>query len=92
MVLDNMIIDVNSTGLGEYHSIPIGNLCYRCPSGGDLDQGLRRTEAMVSIPYGVCPRIRECTPDGLISPTTCVYYTTRFKPVETTDKMEIQYS
>ncbi|CAH1420098.1 unnamed protein product [Lactuca virosa] len=73
MVLDNKIIEVKSTGLGEYHSIPIGNVCYRCTTG-DSAQGLR-TGAMVSIPCGVCPRIRECTPDGLISPTTCVYYT-----------------
>ena len=74
MVLDNMIIDVTSTGLGEYHSIPIGKLCYRCPPAGDLSQG-PITGAMVSIPCGVCPRIRQCTPDGLISPSTCVYYT-----------------
>ncbi|KAK9052898.1 hypothetical protein SSX86_029528 [Deinandra increscens subsp. villosa] len=72
MVLDNMIIDVKSTGLGEYHSIPIGKLCYRCPPG-DVNQGPKKG-ALVSIPCGVCPRIRECTPDGLISPTTCVYY------------------
>ncbi|KAI3713669.1 hypothetical protein L1987_72252 [Smallanthus sonchifolius] len=73
MVLDNIIIDVKSTGLGEYHSIPVGSLCYRCPPG-DLNQG-PRTGAMASIPCGICPRIRECTPDGLISPATCVYYT-----------------
>lgn len=72
MVLDNKIIDVKSTGLGEYHSIPIGKICYRCPAG-DLGQGL--TGVMQSIPCGVCPRIRQCTPDGLISPSTCVYYT-----------------
>ncbi|KAL8266846.1 hypothetical protein R6Q59_004190 [Mikania micrantha] len=72
MVLDNMIIDVKSTGLGEYHSIPVGKLCYRCPPG-DLNKG-PKTGAMVSIPCGICPRISECTPDGLISPTTCVYY------------------
>ncbi|KAF5753742.1 putative RNA polymerase Rpc34, winged helix-like DNA-binding domain superfamily [Helianthus annuus] len=73
MVLDNMIIDVKSTGLGEYHSIPVGQVCYRCPPG-DLNKG-PKTGALVSIPCGICPRIRECTPDGLISPTTCVYYT-----------------
>ncbi|KAL4579124.1 hypothetical protein LXL04_015260 [Taraxacum kok-saghyz] len=73
LVLDNMIIDVKSTGIGEYHGIPIGKICYRCPVG-DLGQSLK-AGAMVSIPCGVCPRIRECTPGGLISPTTCVYYT-----------------
>lgn len=73
MVLDNMIIDVTSTGLGEYYSIPIGKLCYRCPPAGDSSQG-PITGAMVSIPCGICPRIRRCTPDGVISPSTCVYY------------------
>ncbi|XP_071696171.1 uncharacterized protein [Rutidosis leptorrhynchoides] len=73
MVLDNMIIDVKSTGLGEYHSIPVGKVCYRCPPG-DVSKG-PTTGAMVSIPCGVCPRIKQCTPDGLISPSTCVYYT-----------------
>ncbi|KAI7739811.1 hypothetical protein M8C21_024275 [Ambrosia artemisiifolia] len=72
MVLENIIIDVKSTGLGEYHSIPIGKVCYRCPPG-DPNKG-PKAGALVSIPCGICPRIRECTPDGLISPSTCVYY------------------
>ncbi|KAI3756136.1 hypothetical protein L1987_55950 [Smallanthus sonchifolius] len=72
MVLENMIIEVKSTGHGEYHLIPVGNVCYRCPVG-DLNPALERG-AMASIPCGVCPRIRDCTPDGLISPSTCVYY------------------
>ncbi|KAJ0807576.1 putative RNA polymerase Rpc34, winged helix-like DNA-binding domain superfamily [Helianthus annuus] len=38
MVLDNMIIDVKSTGLGEYHSIPVGQVCYRRPPS-DLNKG-----------------------------------------------------
>lgn len=70
MVLDNMIIDVKSTGLAEYHKIPIGQVCYRCIAGDKAPL----TGAMVSIPCGVCPRIRQCTPDGLISPSTCVYF------------------
>ncbi|KAI3804597.1 hypothetical protein L1987_26272 [Smallanthus sonchifolius] len=74
MVLENLIIEVKSTGHGhgEYHLIPVGNVCYRCPVG-NLNQGLERG-AMALIPCGVCPRIRYCTPDGLISPGTCVYY------------------
>ncbi|MFS7922893.1 putative RNA polymerase Rpc34, winged helix-like DNA-binding domain superfamily [Helianthus anomalus] len=74
MVLENLIIEVKSSGHGEYHSIPVGNVCYRCPVG-NLEQGGPDRGAMASIPCGVCPRIRECTPDGLISPNTCVYYT-----------------
>nr|XP_043606954.1 DNA-directed RNA polymerase III subunit RPC6-like [Erigeron canadensis]XP_043606955.1 DNA-directed RNA polymerase III subunit RPC6-like [Erigeron canadensis]XP_043606956.1 DNA-directed RNA polymerase III subunit RPC6-like [Erigeron canadensis] len=73
MVLDNMIIDVKSTGLAEYHSIPIGKVCYRRPPG-DINKG-PKMGALVSIPCGVCPRMRQCTPNGLISPSTCVYYT-----------------
>ncbi|PWA92030.1 protein kinase superfamily protein [Artemisia annua] len=60
-----MIIDVKSTGLAEYHKIPVGQECYRCIAGDKAPI----TGAMVSIPCGVCPRIRQCTPDGLISPT-----------------------
>ncbi|GJZ52229.1 DNA-directed RNA polymerase III subunit RPC6-like protein [Tanacetum coccineum] len=70
MVFDNMIIDVKSTGLEEYHKIPVGQECYRCIPGDNKPI----TGAMVTIPCGVCPRIRQCTPDGLISPSTCVYF------------------
>ncbi|KAM0071182.1 putative RNA polymerase Rpc34 [Helianthus debilis subsp. tardiflorus] len=73
MVLDNMIIDVKRAGLGEYHSNPVGQVYYRCPPA-DLNKG-PKIGALVSIPCGICPRIRECASDGLISPTTCVYYT-----------------
>lgn len=74
MVLDNEILEVKSNGLAEYHSIPVGEICYRCAPGGGLGE-VSETGAMVSIPCGVCPRINICTPDGVISPTTCVYYT-----------------
>lgn len=30
--------------------------------------------AFTSIPCGVCPVFNECTPDGPVSPATCVYY------------------
>ncbi|MFS7930119.1 putative RNA polymerase Rpc34 [Helianthus anomalus] len=73
MVLDNMIIDVKSARLGEYHSIHVGQVCYKCPPG-DLNKG-PKTGALISISYRIFPRIKECTSDGLISPTTCVYYT-----------------
>lgn len=74
MVLDNEILEVKSTGLAEYHSIPIGEVCYRCVTGVGIGQA-QKTGAMASIPCGVCPRISMCTPDGIISPSTCVYYT-----------------
>ncbi|KAK3019969.1 hypothetical protein RJ639_003016 [Escallonia herrerae] len=73
MVLDNQIIEVKSTGLTEYHSIPLGKVCYRCAPVGAVAQDTG-AGAMASIPCGVCPRIRQCTPDGKISPSTCIYF------------------
>ncbi|PWA52395.1 winged helix-turn-helix DNA-binding domain, RNA polymerase Rpc34-like protein [Artemisia annua] len=70
MVLDNVIIEVKSTGLKEYHSIPIGNVCYRAAH----DQG-PKIGAMASLPCGMCPHFKMCTPDGRISPSTCDYFT-----------------
>ncbi|KAL8509132.1 hypothetical protein ACS0TY_016359 [Phlomoides rotata] len=62
MVLENEIMEVKSTGLGDYHSIPIGKICYRAGSG--IPKGGR----FASMPCGVCPVIGLCAPDGLISP------------------------
>ncbi|PHT58669.1 hypothetical protein CQW23_01032 [Capsicum baccatum] len=33
MVLDDGVIEVKSTGLGEYHNIPVGSVCYRTVAG-----------------------------------------------------------
>ncbi|XP_051130925.1 uncharacterized protein LOC127251309 [Andrographis paniculata] len=74
MVLDNDIIEVKSTGVGDYRLIPIGKTCYRTASGAGVVKHLK-TGAFGSIPCGACPRISVCTPDGVISPATCVYYT-----------------
>ncbi|MCD7452843.1 hypothetical protein HAX54_018284 [Datura stramonium] len=75
VVLDNAVIEVKSTGLGEYHSIPIGSVCYRIAAVDALGTGPKTIGPMASIPCGACPRISLCTPDGIISPQTCVYYT-----------------
>ncbi|KAF5180680.1 Dna-directed rna polymerase iii subunit rpc6 [Thalictrum thalictroides] len=70
LVLDNVLMEVTSTGMGEFEAFRAGTKCYRRgKKGGDSAVG-----AMASIPCGVCPRINECTPDGIISPKTCVYY------------------
>ncbi|KAK6122122.1 hypothetical protein DH2020_044132 [Rehmannia glutinosa] len=74
MVLDNDIIEVKSTGLGDYYSIPIGKTCYRVAGGAGVAKG-PRMGAFATIPCGACPRISFCTSDGVISPSTCVYYT-----------------
>ncbi|KAJ8755841.1 hypothetical protein K2173_024386 [Erythroxylum novogranatense] len=69
LVLDDKIMEVKSNGLGDFTRIPVGKICYKCVSKAGPKIG-----AMASIPCGVCPRINECTPDGVISPHTCVYY------------------
>ncbi|KAK8623968.1 hypothetical protein V6N13_065327 [Hibiscus sabdariffa] len=73
LVLDNQVMEVKSTGTGEFASIPVGKVCYKCIGkrgyGGEPKLG-----ALASIPCGVCPQISRCTPDGIISPNTCAYY------------------
>nr|XP_020193150.2 LOW QUALITY PROTEIN: DNA-directed RNA polymerase III subunit RPC6 [Aegilops tauschii subsp. strangulata] len=67
MALDRVLEECRSTGEGEFSAVRAGRVCYRrggAPQGGMIE----------GIPCGVCPRIDECSPDGVISPTTCVYY------------------
>ncbi|KZV45239.1 DNA-directed RNA polymerase III subunit rpc6-like [Dorcoceras hygrometricum] len=73
MVLDDQIIEVKSTGLGDYHSIPIGTICYRTASVAGIAKGAK-VGAFASTPCGACPRISLCTSEGLITPSSCVYY------------------
>ncbi|XP_073299474.1 uncharacterized protein [Primulina huaijiensis] len=73
MVLDGEIIEVKSTGLADYHSIPVGTICYRVATGAGVVKG-SKVGVFASIPCGPCPRISLCTSDGLISPSNCVYY------------------
>ncbi|KAG6482082.1 probable DNA-directed RNA polymerase III subunit RPC6 [Zingiber officinale] len=70
LVLDKEIEEFRSKGAGEFARVPSGKTCYR------ISRGKVGTEAgyLASVPCGVCPRISECTPDGVISPKTCVYY------------------
>ncbi|TKY70434.1 DNA-directed RNA polymerase III subunit RPC6 [Spatholobus suberectus] len=71
LVMENKVQEVNSTGFGDFASVPVGEVCYRLTkkAGGNVKVG-----AMASIPCGVCPRINFCTPNGVISPTICQYY------------------
>ncbi|KAK4737594.1 hypothetical protein R3W88_001291 [Solanum pinnatisectum] len=75
MYPDNAIIEVKSTRLGEYHSIPVGSVCYRTASGVALGADPKTTAPMALIPCGSCSWINQCTPNGVISPQICVYYT-----------------
>ncbi|KAI3891018.1 hypothetical protein MKW98_007323 [Papaver atlanticum] len=70
LILDKEIVEAQTTGKGDFAKIPLGEQCYRCAP----KRGLPKTGALASIPCGVCPRLNECTPDGIISPTTCVYF------------------
>ncbi|KAK3219409.1 hypothetical protein Dsin_013379 [Dipteronia sinensis] len=74
MVLDKEIMELKSNGSGVFNNIPVGKVCYKCvKEGGSVSEP--RIGAFASIPCGVCPQISLCTPDGIISPKTCVYYT-----------------
>ena len=67
MKLDRVLEKCRSTGEGEFSAVRAGNECFR--RGGAPQGGM-----MEGVPCGVCPRIDECSPDGAISPATCVYY------------------
>ncbi|KAI3903158.1 hypothetical protein MKW98_031812, partial [Papaver atlanticum] len=63
LVLDKKIMQEISTGKGDFAKFSPGEQCYRCTNR----RGLPKTGALASIPCGVCPRLNECTPDGIIS-------------------------
>lgn len=69
LVLDGDVEEVISTGTGDFAAIPINKLCYR-----GSQARIQESSAFTNIPCGVCPVLRECTDDGLISPKTCIYY------------------
>lgn len=69
MVSEKEIVQVKSKGLGEFAGFPIGADCFK------LKPRSTKVGALASVPCGVCPRINQCNPDGIISPATCVYYT-----------------
>ncbi|KAJ4782343.1 DNA-directed RNA polymerase III subunit RPC6 [Rhynchospora pubera] len=70
LVIDKEVDEIKSTGKGDFANVPAGKVCYR------IVQSSCRTQvgALASIPCGVCPRLRDCTPHGEISPRNCEYY------------------
>ncbi|RRT62027.1 hypothetical protein BHE74_00039609 [Ensete ventricosum] len=70
LALDKEIEELKSTGVGEFSMVQAGKVCYRSLRGREAP----RVGNLSSIPCGVCPRISECTSDGVISPNTCAYY------------------
>ena len=73
MVLDDEVIEVRSTGLEEFHKIPVRTVCYKTASGMGLGQE-PEARGMASILCGACPQINQCTPDGIIPTKACKYY------------------
>ncbi|KAL5995510.1 hypothetical protein ACLOJK_025572 [Asimina triloba] len=69
LILDNEIEEVVSSGVGDFCLVQPGTVCYQRVGGRNAVVG-----AAASIPCGVCPQISECAPDGIISPTNCVYF------------------
>lgn len=70
LVLDKEVEEVKSTGKGDFANVPAGKVCYRTVQRSSR----AHIGALASIPCGVCPRLRDCTPDGVISPRNCEYY------------------
>ncbi|CAM8970505.1 unnamed protein product [Rhodiola kirilowii] len=68
--LSDELIKTRSTGEGEFITIPEGAVCYKLPRKNMVP----KTSAFASIPCGVCPHMSICTPDGLVSPSNCVYF------------------
>jgi DNA-directed RNA polymerase III subunit RPC6 len=63
-------VEVKSTGKGDFVNVAAGKICYRTvqrSSGAHIG-------GLASVPCAVCPRLRDCTPDGIISPRNCEYY------------------
>ncbi|KAJ4871465.1 DNA binding [Raphanus sativus] len=73
LVLDNVVMEVKSNGLTDFSATRIGEICYKL-TGKKGGGGEARDGAFASVPCGACPHIGLCTPDGVISPSTCVYF------------------
>ncbi|KAJ0248686.1 Uncharacterized protein HA466_0157490 [Hirschfeldia incana] len=73
LVLDNVVMEVKSNGLSDFSATRIGEICYKLTGkkGGGAEA---RDGAFALVPCGACPHIGLCTPDGVISPSTCVYF------------------
>lgn len=70
MILDKEMEELISTGMGDFSRVQAGRRCFRSLRGRDGPKG----GSFSAVPCGVCPRLNECCPDGIISPETCVYY------------------
>lgn len=69
LVLDDEIMQMTSTGYGDFASIPVGKTCYICKSKGE-----KKSADSTPFPCFSCQRMSFCSSDGVVSPTTCVYF------------------
>ncbi|KMZ61080.1 putative DNA-directed RNA polymerase III subunit F [Zostera marina] len=70
MILEKQIEKSRSNGDVEFGSIQIGKECYRLLNKQETLVG----NGFTSVPCGVCPSLKDCSPNGKISPATCVYF------------------
>lgn len=68
-IMDTLVLDgdVEETMGGATYSSE--TVCYRVAKSR-----IPETSALTNIPCGICPVLHECSPGGLISPETCVYF------------------
>ncbi|XP_022157222.1 DNA-directed RNA polymerase III subunit rpc6-like [Momordica charantia] len=52
LVLDHQVMEVKSTGSGEFDIFPIGKICYKCHAKGGVKEE-PKTGAMTSIPWSL---------------------------------------
>ncbi|KAL1226216.1 hypothetical protein V5N11_010058 [Cardamine amara subsp. amara] len=74
LILDNEIMEVVSNGLNEFAATRIGELCYKLAGKNSGNGEAIAGTSFASMPCGACPSIGLCSPDGVISPGTCVYF------------------
>ncbi|CAK9232903.1 unnamed protein product [Sphagnum jensenii] len=74
-ILDTLVLDgdieevVGGAPSSSHAPVSFETVCYRASRSR-----IPETSALTSVPCGICPVLRECRPDGLISPQTCIYF------------------
>jgi DNA-directed RNA polymerase III subunit RPC6 len=73
LILDDEIMQMTSTGYGDFASVPVGKTCYICKRKGGV-KGEKKSVNNTNFPCFSCQRMTLCSPNGAISPETCVYF------------------
>eukprot|EP00898_Chlorokybus_atmophyticus_P000277 jgi/Chlat1/124/Chrsp1S03219 len=73
LIFDGKVEELTSTGPGDPNvpkkTYPRNTVFYR-PARTSMPE----TTAFTSLPCGICTVFDECTPDGIINPSSCEYY------------------